>query len=89
MQEKGKVTFALNGERLVGSEDVVPLSSGADLLEGSCGQSKGQRSECFLDWHRASQPLDPHTQAYQCHQLGNAGTAHPRPCRHCSSRAGG
>lgn len=35
MQEKGKVTFALNGERLVGSEDVVPLSSGADLLEGS------------------------------------------------------
>lgn len=35
MQEKGKVTFALNGERLVGSEDVVPLSSRADLLEGS------------------------------------------------------
>lgn len=35
MQEKGKVTFALNGERLVGGEDVVPLPSWADLLEGS------------------------------------------------------
>lgn len=35
MQEKGKVTFTLNGECLVGSEDVVPLSSRTDLLEGS------------------------------------------------------
>lgn len=59
MQEKGKVTFALNGERLVRREDVVPLSSWTDLLEGSCGQSKGQRSEYFLDRHKASQPPGP------------------------------
>ena len=59
MQEKGKVTFALNGECLVGSEDVVPLSGWTDLLEGGCGQSKRQRSECFLDGHIASQPPGP------------------------------
>lgn len=59
MQEKGKVTFALNGECLVGSEDVVPLPSWTDLLEGSCGQSKGQRSECFPDRHTDG-PLAPH-----------------------------
>lgn len=56
MQEKGEVTFSLDGERLVGSEDVVPLSSWADLLEGSCDQSKGQKSECFPDRHTARQP---------------------------------
>lgn len=59
MQEKGEVAFALNGECLVGSEDVVALSSWTDLLEGSCGQSKGQRSEHFLDRHTARQPPSP------------------------------
>lgn len=52
VQEKGKVTLALNGERLVGGEDVVPLPSWADLLEGSCGQSKGW--EVGIAW-RATQ----------------------------------
>lgn len=56
MQEKGEVTFTLNGERLMGGEDVVPLPSWTDLLEGSCGQSKGQRSEHFLDRHKDSPP---------------------------------
>lgn len=56
MQEKGKVTFALNGERLVGGEDVVPLPSWADLLEGSCGQSKRQASEPFLGKQAHRQP---------------------------------
>lgn len=36
MQEKGKVTFTLDGECLVGGEDVITLPSWADLLEG-CG----------------------------------------------------
>lgn len=36
MQEKGKVTFTLDGERLVGGEDMVPLPSWADFLEGCC-----------------------------------------------------
>lgn len=35
VQEKGKVAFALNGERLVGGENVVSLPSWADLLERS------------------------------------------------------
>lgn len=35
MQEKRKVTFTLNGERLVRGEDVVPFPSWADLFEGS------------------------------------------------------
>lgn len=38
VQEKGEVTFTLDGERLVGGEDMVPLPSWADLLEGCCGQ---------------------------------------------------
>ena len=59
MQEKGKVTFSLNGERLVGGEDVVPLPSWADLLEGSCGQSKGQTSEPFLERPAHRQPPSP------------------------------
>lgn len=59
VQEKGKITFALNGEGLVGGEDVVALPSWTDLLEGSCGQREGQRSECFLDGHRDG-PFAPH-----------------------------
>ena len=59
VHEKGKVTFSLNGERLVGGEDVVPLPSWADLLEGSCGQSKGQASEPFLERQAHRQPPGP------------------------------
>lgn len=48
MQKKGKVTFALDGERLVGGEDVVPLPSWTDFFEGSCGQESRHRNEFFL-----------------------------------------
>lgn len=36
VQEKREITFALDGERLVGGEDMVSLPSRADLLEGCC-----------------------------------------------------
>lgn len=38
VQEEGEVAFPLDGERLVGGEDMVPFPSRADLLEGCCGQ---------------------------------------------------
>lgn len=58
VQEKGKVTFTLDGERLVGGEDMVPLPSRADLLEGCCGQDADTASE-FLG--RYSLPPIPAT----------------------------
>lgn len=36
VQEEGEVAFPLDGERLVGGEDMVPFPSRADLLEGCC-----------------------------------------------------
>lgn len=36
VQEEGEVTFTLDGEGLVGGEDMVPFPSRADLLEGCC-----------------------------------------------------
>lgn len=36
VQEEGEVAFPLDGERLVGGEDMVPFPSWADLLEGCC-----------------------------------------------------
>lgn len=90
MQEKGKVTFTLDGERLVGGEDMVPLPSWADLLEGCCGQDADTASE-FLD--RYSLPPTPATPymplTYLYHLLDSAGTVHPRLFPHCSSRVGG
>lgn len=55
VQEKGEVTLSLNGERLVGGKDVVPLSSWADLLEGCCGRDVDRASE-FLDRATACLP---------------------------------
>lgn len=62
----------------MGGEDVVPLPSWADLLEGSCGQSKA--GSPFLERQAHRQPPQPQRPlAHQCHQLGSAGTWHPRP----------
>lgn len=64
MQVKRKVAFALDGEGLVGGEDVIPLPSRADLLESSCGQNKRQRSD-FLGRQMGTRPPNTHPCAGQ------------------------
>lgn len=57
MQEEGEVAFPLDGERLVGGEDMVPFPSRADLLEGCCGQDADTTTSELLDGYTACRPI--------------------------------
>lgn len=66
MQEQGEVTLTLDGEGLMGGEDVVSFPSWADLLEGCCGQDEDATASELPDRCTVRLPIPTSSTTFLC-----------------------